>query len=143
MPPLRMPIWCSVASCRSSSPTSLGRMRCGPSSGVEAAAISILAESHKDIRNMLAPQDQPLDTEAARAALEELASQINASSPGQPDKSVDEVCHTNNCGVASAFGKYMSACVLTDTGCHGRWLRRLRWASCASPTRPCAGRSAR
>ena len=37
-------------------------------------------------------EDQPLDAEAARAALTALAGNVNASTPaGQPQKSVDEV----------------------------------------------------
>ncbi len=42
--------------------------------------------------NIFGPnEDQPLDSDAARRALEELARQINEGSPGQPAKSVDEV----------------------------------------------------
>jgi hypothetical protein len=37
-------------------------------------------------------EDQPLDAAAARAALADLAREVNASNaPGQPEKSVDEV----------------------------------------------------
>ena len=37
-------------------------------------------------------EDQPLDADAARAALADLANEINASTPsGQPEKSPDEV----------------------------------------------------
>ncbi|KAK9917414.1 hypothetical protein WJX75_004082 [Coccomyxa subellipsoidea] len=42
--------------------------------------------------NIFGPnEDQPLDADAARHALEELTKQINDASPGQPAKSVDEV----------------------------------------------------
>ncbi len=42
--------------------------------------------------NIFGPnEDQPLDSDAARQALEDLAMQINDGSPGQPAKSVDEV----------------------------------------------------
>lgn len=42
--------------------------------------------------NIFGPnEDQPLDADAARKALEQLAKEVNEGSPGQPAKSVDEV----------------------------------------------------
>ena len=47
--------------------------------------------------NIFGPnEDQPLDSDAARQALEDLAQQINEGSPGQPAKSVDEVMSSEN-----------------------------------------------